>query len=123
MMTMKEFLEKEVLEKNERSILIPFLVGGVVGAGIALLMAPKSGKEMRKDVMDFAIRTRDTISTTIDTTIDKSKVLYEDGKTAVAGAIDNGSALYEESKAAVVGAIEAGKDAFLKERARHHRAA
>ena len=122
-MTMKEVLEKEVLEKNERSILIPFLVGGVVGAGIALLMAPKSGKEMRKDVMDFAIRTRDTISTTIDTTIDKSKVLYEDGKTAVAGAIDNGSALYEESKAAVVGAIEAGKDAFLKERARHHRAA
>ena len=120
---MKEVLEKEVLEKNERSILVPFLVGGVVGAGIALLMAPKSGKEMRKDVMDFAIRTRDTISTTIDTTLDKSKALYEDGKTAVAGAIDNGSALYEESKAAVVGAIEAGKDAFLKERARHHRAA
>ena len=120
---MKEVLEKEVLEKNERSILVPFLVGGVIGAGIALLMAPKSGKEMRKDVMDFAIRTRDTISATIDTTIDKSKTLYEDGKTAVAGAIDNSSALYEESKAAVVGAIEAGKDAFLKERARHRRAA
>jgi gas vesicle protein len=122
-MTMREVLEKEVLEKNERSILVPFLVGGVIGAGIALLMAPKSGKEMRKDVMDFAIRTRDTISTTIDTTIDKSKALYEDGKTVVAGAIDNGSALYEEGKAAVVGAIEAGKDAFLKERAKHSRAA
>ena len=121
-MIMKEVLEKEVLEKNERSILVPFLVGGVIGAGIALLMAPKSGKEMRKDVMDFAIRTRDTISATIDTSIDKSKALYEDGKTAVAGAIDNSSALYEESKAAVVGAIEAGKDAFLKERAKHRRA-
>jgi gas vesicle protein len=104
-MTMKEVLEKEVLEKNERSILVPFLVGGVVGAGIALLMAPKSGRAMRKDVMDFAERTRDSISKTIDTTIDKSKVLYEDGKTAV------------------VGAIEAGKDAFLKERDRHHRRA
>ena len=102
---MKEALEKEVPEKNERSILIPFLVGGVVGAGIALLMAPKSGKAMRKDVVDFAVRTRDTISTTIDKTIDKSKALYEDGKTAV------------------VGAIEAGKDAFLKERDRHRRAA
>jgi len=102
---MKEALEKEVPEKIERSILIPFLVGGVVGAGIALLMAPKSGKAMRKDVVDFAVRTRDTISTTIDKTIDKSKALYEDGKTAV------------------VGAIEAGKDAFLKERDRHRRAA
>ena len=104
-MTMKEVLEKEVPEKNERSLLVPFLVGGVLGAGIALLMAPKSGKAMRKDVMDYAVRTRDSISTTIDTTIDKSKALYKDGKTAVGGA------------------IEAGKDAFLKERDRHRRAA
>ena len=102
---MKEVLEKEVPEKNERSILVPFLVGGVVGAGIALLMAPKSGKAMRKDLVDFTVRTRDSISKTIDTTIDKSKALYKDGKTAV------------------VGAIEAGKDAFLKERDRHRRAA
>jgi len=98
---MKEVLEKEIPEKNERSILVPFLVGGVIGAGIALLTAPKSGKAMRKDVMDFAVRTRDSISTTID----RSKALYTDGKTAV------------------VGAIEAGKDAFLKERDRHRRAA
>ena len=102
---MKEVLEKEVPEKNERSILVPFLVGGVVGAGIAFLMAPKSGKAMRKDLVDFAVRTRDSISKTIDTTVDRSKALYEDGKTAV------------------VGAIEAGKDAFLKERDRHRRAA
>jgi gas vesicle protein len=116
---MKEVLEKEELERNERSILVPFLVGGVIGAGIALLMAPKSGKETRKDVMDFAVRTRDAISTTID----KSKALYKDGKTAVAGAIDNGTTLYEGSKAAVVSAIEAGKDAFLKERDKHRQAA
>ncbi|HTP05486.1 MAG TPA: YtxH domain-containing protein [Nitrospirota bacterium] len=102
---MKEILEKEVPEKYERSILVPFLVGGVVGAGIAFLMAPKSGKAMRKDLVDFAVRTRDSISKTIDTTVDRSKALYEDGKTAV------------------VGAIEAGKDAFLKERDRHRRAA
>ena len=104
-MTMKEGVEKEVIVKHERSIVVPFLIGGIVGAIIGLLMAPKSGKAMRKDVVDFAVRTRDTISTTIDKTIDKSKALYEDGKTAV------------------VGAIEAGKDAFLKERDRHRRAA
>ena len=103
-MIMKEVLEKEAFEKRERSILLPFLVGGLVGAGMALLLAPKSGKEMRKDIKEFAIKTRDTVSTTIDTTIDKGKVLYEEGKTAVAGA------------------IEAGKDAFLKERNRHRAA-
>jgi gas vesicle protein len=98
---MKEELEKEIVEKNERSILIPFLVGGVVGAGIALLMAPKSGKEVRKDIKDFAVRTKDTLSTTMD----KSKALYEESKTAVADA------------------IEAGKNAFLHERERHRQAA
>jgi gas vesicle protein len=118
-MIMKEGLEKDVLEKKERSILIPFLVGGVVGAGIALLMAPKSGKEVRKDIKDFALRTRDMLSTTID----KSKALYEESKTAVVDAFDDSKALYEESKAAVVGAIEAGKNAFLKERDKHRQAA
>ena len=116
---MKEILEKDALERNERSILVPFLVGGVIGAGIALLMAPKSGKETRKDVMDFAVRTRDAISKSID----KSKALYVDGKTAVADAIENGTALYEGGKAAVVNAFEAGKDAFLKERDKHREVA
>ena len=53
-MMMKEGVEKEVIVKHERSILFPFLVGGVVGAVIGLLLAPKSGKEMRKDIKDFA---------------------------------------------------------------------
>ncbi len=116
---MKEGLEKEVVVKHERSILIPFLMGGVVGAVIALLMAPKSGKEMRKDIKDFAVRTKDTLSTSID----KSKALYEESKSTVAGVFDDSKALYEESKAAVIDAIEAGKNAFLKERERHRHAA
>ena len=100
-MMMKEGVEKEVIVKHERSILFPFLVGGVVGAVIGLLLAPKSGKEMRKDIKDFASQSKETLSTTFD----KSK------------------AMYEESKDAVIGAIEAGKEAFLKERDRHRHAA
>ena len=98
---MKEGVEKEVIVKHERSILFPFLVGGVVGAVIGLLLAPKSGKEMRKDIKDFASQTKDTLSTTFD----------------------KGKTLYDESKDAVIGAIEAGKEAFLKERDRHRHAA
>ena len=33
--------EREV--KEVRSILVPFVVGGLVGAGVALLLAPKAG--------------------------------------------------------------------------------
>ncbi len=96
---MKEELEK--LDTKESSVLVPFLVGGLVGAGVALLLAPKSGKEMRKDIKDIASNTREKVVTT-----------FEQGK-----------GLYEEGKAAVKNAIEAGKTAYIEERERHQRAA
>lgn len=95
---MKEELEGE---RRGSSILIPFLVGGVVGAGIAMLLAPKAGKEVRNDIKDFAAKTKDTLTTTID----KSKQLYEEGKSAVTSA------------------VEAGKSAYLTEVEQHRRAA
>jgi hypothetical protein len=36
------------------SMLVSFLFGGVVGAGLALLLAPQSGRETRKEISDFA---------------------------------------------------------------------
>ena len=94
---MKENLENT---KKESSILVPFLVGGLGGAGIALLLAPKSGKELRQDIKDIASKTRDTVTETVE----KGKDLYEGGATAVKGA------------------IEAGKMAYIQERDKHRQA-
>ena len=91
---------KEELVKTERSIWIPFLVGGVVGAGVALLFAPKSGRDLRKDIKDVASSTRETITESVE----RSKELYDEGLTAVKGAID------------------AGKMAYIQERDRHRHA-
>ena len=33
--------------------LFAFLIGGAVGAGVALLMAPQSGKKTRKQIREF----------------------------------------------------------------------
>ena len=96
---MKEELSTK--ETKERSILVPLLVGAAVGAGIALLLAPKSGKELRKDIKDMASKTRDKVTATI-----------EEGKN-----------LYNDSRVAVKGAIDAGKQAFVEERDRHIKAA
>ncbi len=97
-MIMKEELENT---EKERSILVPFLVGGLVGAGVALLLAPKSGKELRSDIKGIASDTRETISSAID----KSKELYEGSKSAVKNAFD------------------AGKSAYIEEREKHRQAA
>ena len=68
--------EDIVKEKKESNLFVPFLVGGLVGAGVALLFAPKSGKELRKDIRDLSIDTREMIASSID----KGKDLYEGSK-------------------------------------------
>ena len=94
-------MKEELNVKNERSVLVPFLVGGIVGAGIALLLAPKSGRELRKDIEDIASDTRDKIATTVE----------------------HGKELYIEGAEAVKHAFEAGKGAYVSEMEKHRKAA
>jgi gas vesicle protein len=78
-MTMKEELEKKEIGMQGRSVVVPFLVGGLVGAGIALLLAPKSGREIRTDIKDLALKTKDNVATTIQ----KGKDLYQEGTSVI----------------------------------------
>jgi gas vesicle protein len=89
------------LTRNKSSMLISFLVGGVVGAGVALLLAPKAGKEVRDDIKRFASDTQDRVT----------------------HAIDEGKELYNEGKSVISNAIEAGKTAYVNEKEKWQRAA
>ena len=41
-------------EDNGIEILASFLIGGIVGAGLALLFAPQSGRKTRSQIRDMA---------------------------------------------------------------------
>jgi len=41
-------------DDRNRSILVALVVGGLVGAGVALLLAPQSGKRTRQQIADLA---------------------------------------------------------------------
>ncbi|HUJ17433.1 MAG TPA: YtxH domain-containing protein [Nitrospirota bacterium] len=82
----------EKIEKRGGSFLVPFLAGSLVGAGVALLLAPKSGRELRKDITDIAASTRDKVVETVE----KGRELYVEGTTAVKNAIDAGKTAYLE---------------------------
>jgi gas vesicle protein len=86
------------------SVLLAFLLGGIVGAGIALLVAPQSGVETRKKIKEFA-----------DEAAEKAAEFAETAKGKVTSTIDTAKNLYEEQKTAVAGAVEAGKEAYQKE--------
>ena len=44
---------------NTGAVLISFLIGGIIGAGAALLLAPHSGKKTRKQIVDLTDDVRD----------------------------------------------------------------
>jgi gas vesicle protein len=85
---------KEELKKKGIDMLVPFLVGGAVGAGAALLLAPKPGKEIRNDLKRFTTTTKDRVTLAVD----RGKELYEEGRTAVASAIEAGKTAFVEEK-------------------------
>jgi len=93
----KAYVEEKPLEpiSNGRgSVLIPILAGGIIGAGIALLLAPKSGSETRADLMRLATTTREGVVSAID----KGKDLYVAGKDAITEAVEAGKKAYVEGK-------------------------
>lgn len=82
-------------EKKVVAAALLILAGGVVGAGVALLLAPQSGQRTRKDLLRYAKKTKNragvvvddlssTVSDLVDTLGDKTDDLLEKGK-GVAG--------------------------------------
>jgi len=80
-------------------VLAAFTIGALVGAGIALLYAPRSGEETRKLL---AAKTQEL----------KGKA--RDG-------LENARGFLHDKKAEISAAVEAGKEAMAEERSRHQR--
>jgi gas vesicle protein len=104
----KAYVEEKPLEPildKQRSRLMPVLASGIIGAGIgaviALLLAPKSGRETRKDLTRLASTTRESVVSAID----KGKDLYAAGKSAVTGAMESDEIPYVEGKRDVMHAV------------------
>jgi gas vesicle protein len=92
---------------NAPAILLAFLLGGAVGAGLALLFAPLSGRETRERIKDLAEEVKEKAEGAIDDIRDKVRETLDVGKKAL-----------EEKKSVVTAAFEAGKDAMEKEKER-----
>jgi gas vesicle protein len=62
------------------AFLVGFLVGGLVGAATALLMAPQSGAETRAYIKDKSIELKDKAVETIDEARARTEVALDDAK-------------------------------------------
>jgi gas vesicle protein len=86
-----------------------FLAGAIIGAGIALLLAPQSGAETRDILRDYAGRAKDDLmergqeaKATLTTALERGKAAFESAK-------DRGKETFDTAREAV---RDAGSDAM-----------
>lgn len=113
--------------------LLSFLAGTVIGAGIALLYAPKTGKETREILSDYSQDLRDKTAnfpgsacSSADSLVDRGRGLIDRGKdfidrgkdfiTQGTDMVASGKEYLDEKKHILSEAIEAGKEAMQKEK-------
>ena len=89
------------------AVTLSFILGGALGASLALLFAPDAGRKTRERLLDLAADARERA---LDTA--------EDVRDRVEDFLDEGRSTLEEKKSAVSAAYQAGLDAFQRERDR-----
>jgi gas vesicle protein len=76
-----------------------FLTGAVIGATVAILYAPKSGKDTRKFIVDRAEQGRQAVASTSQDIVDASRDMFERGRKLV----DEASELFDRARKMVKG--------------------
>jgi gas vesicle protein len=76
-----------VIEKHSAGV-TPFLIGLAIGAGAALLLAPRSGAAMRRDIRRRARRARKMAEQAVTETFDDARQRVEEKIDSVRDAID-----------------------------------
>jgi gas vesicle protein len=87
------------------SLILSFFIGGLVGAGVALLLAPQAGKEARQKIKELAGDAKE-----------KATGYVEKVKGQVTSTVGKGKEILEEKKSLVTAAVEAGKEGYAKEK-------
>ena len=87
------------------TVFLSFLAGAAVGGGLALLVAPKTGKELREKIADLT-----------DDAVTKIKDYASEAQSKITATLEDDKELIKEKKSILSSAIEAGKDAMEREK-------
>lgn len=113
-------VEKEGSMNDDDAVRIAgaFLLGGAIGAFIALLYAPKSGKETRKSITKAARRVKEDAVEMVEDTIESVNDFVNDVKDRATDIIDRGVELSDSAKKEIVHTLEYGQKSIDKQKKR-----
>jgi len=114
-------------ESSASEKLVFLLIGAGIGATLALLFAPKTGRELRGDIADYTKRGLDAAGEGARALGERAGEVYETGRDKAVEAIDSArerishgaeavSDIAGRQKDQISAAIEAGKHAYQEEK-------
>lgn len=105
-------------DNNVMAGALMLIAGGVIGAGVALLFAPKSGKATRKDINRYARKVKRQAEDVVDDFSDTVSRMVEAVGDKSADILDRSADLAHDARKEILKAIEHGQDRLEKQRAR-----
>jgi len=106
------------MSDDYRKIGAAFLVGGLVGAAFALLYAPQSGRETRKDITKTARRIKKETVYLVEDAVESINDFADDVKDKVSDIIESGKDLSESTKKEILRNLEQGQKVIEKQKKR-----
>ncbi len=99
-----------VIEKSGPGV-VPFLAGLAIGAGVALLFAPQSGEETRRDLVRRGRRAKRRAQEMAEDVRDKAEESYQEARARVEEGLDTAKAAVTRGRSKVTRAVGSGRAA------------
>ena len=95
--------EESEFNTSSGSWVLSFILGGLIGAAVALLLAPKSGRQTREQIKDL-----------VDDAKERAEDYYDKAKSQISTAMQKGAEILEQKKAEVESRVSGIKEAYRK---------
>lgn len=95
--------EENEFDTSSGSWLLSFVLGGLIGAAIALLVAPRSGRQTREQIKDLAEDAKE-----------KAADYYDKAKGQISSAMQKGAEVLEQKKTEIESRVSGVKEAYRK---------
>jgi gas vesicle protein len=109
--------DRVVFIEKQSAGLTPFLLGLAIGAGAALLFAPRSGAKTRRDLGRRVRRVQEAAEQAVSDVTDRVTDTFEDARKRVEQKIDSARNAVDLKKRQVGRAMDAGRTAAREARA------
>lgn len=98
---------------NMLSMVFPYIIGALIGAGIALLMAPQSGQETRSLILNKGMEIKDRAVESVEDTRDRASRaigdITEQTKESLSSIRDRSGEVIDDQKSRVEEGLKSAK--------------